>query len=115
MRDRFVQGASTSNPIGTKLEAGLPNIKGSIGCASEGLFNGRGTITTTGALSVSGENKYCGGDNADSGRPSTFYIEARNGETKKDGTLKTSNEHHVYGASDTVQPPAVCMNYIIKY
>ena len=38
-------------------------------------------------------------------------IDASKGETKIDGTL----QNDVYGKSNTVQPPAVAINYIIKY
>ena len=53
----------------------IQNITGSVSCGSEGLFNGRGTITAVGAFGVSGSTTYAGGDNADSGRPTTLDID----------------------------------------
>ena len=127
MRDRFVQGASTSNPIGTKLEAGIPNIttQDNDGSNTSGYMlwsmgntyanNNIKAGTTYGAVStMAGATPY-GVQAGNIDFPYGLNFNAKNGETKTDGTLKTSNEHHVYGASDTVQPPAVCMNYIIKY
>ena len=107
MRDRFVQGASTTNQIGTKLEAGIPNITGSLTglCAS--------FLSNSGAFSSLSGISYFTTDTVR--YTSVVDLDASKGETKTDGTLKTANEHHVYGSSDTVQPPAVCMNYIIKY
>ena len=61
--------------------------------------------------------KFGGSHSGDTGDfwSGSLGIDASKGETKTDGTLKTADEHHVYGASDTVQPPAVAINYIIKY
>lgn len=55
---------------------GLPNITAEIRCASEGLFNGRGTITTTGAFKVSNTRNWAGGDNNEGGRPGNFNFDA---------------------------------------
>lgn len=107
MRDRFAQGASTSNPIGTKLEAGIPNITASIKSTNTAYNNEVGAFHAETGVTLVGTDAY----NTANG----LSFNAKDGETKTDGTLKTSNEHHVYGSSDTVQPPAVCVNYIIKY
>ena len=70
--------ATTKNTINTgNTNAKIMNA--SLSCASEGLFNGRGAMTSTKTafLSVSGSAKYCGGDNSDSGRPTTMTIDAQ--------------------------------------
>ena len=59
----------------------LPNITARVSCDSEGLFNGRGSIYTSGAFSVSGGNKYCGGDNGDTGRPNALSFNAQSAES----------------------------------
>ena len=85
-------------------EAGLPNITGVFGGAE-------GSPSPSGAFSA-GSGGRC---------PSTAFgdrnkitFNAKNGETKTDGTLKTEDEAHVYGSSDTVQPASYTVNYIIK-
>lgn len=111
LRGRFLEGANGN--LGELIEAGLPNIKGEIktnetyGSIQGYHPSGNGAYKVTGKGNSSWQGSVAG----------TFDLEfdASKGETKTDGTLKTANEHHVYGASDTVQPPAVCVNYIIKY
>lgn len=101
LRDRFIQGANGN--LGIYKSAGLPNIIGTIGSnhdiASSGAFE-----TIADHLKNSGADPFA----------SNVYFNAARGETRKDGTLKTADEHHVYGASDTVQPPALCLYYFIK-
>lgn len=47
---------------------------GSVECASEGLFNGRGTMTTGGRFSLSNNRNWAGGDNNESNRPGKLYL-----------------------------------------
>ena len=113
LRDRFVQGANADN-LGKNIEAGLPNITGRIGAGIN--TGGNGSREISGVYSGSYRSGNGDGNHGDTRQQNGVHIfNARNGETKTDGTLKTSNEHHVYGASDTVQPPAIAVNYIIKY
>lgn len=103
LRGRFLQGADGN--LGEYIEAGLPNITGTyVGgnhytgafeAGSNAEFNG---FQTTGKIDL---------------RVHSFS--ASKGETKTDGTLKTADETHVYGNSNTVQPPACTINYLIKY
>ena len=112
-RGRHLEGASTTNAVGTHLEAGIPNITG-----KTGLFAGidrYGTPIVEGALNYSNNASGGGWDRNNGNDHACITINATDGETKTDGTLKTANEHHVYGASNTVQPDSVCVNYIIKY
>lgn len=100
LKGRFLQGANEN--LGTVKEAGLPNIVGDFEAQS------------THHKSV--------GSNSNS---SPLFKVARLG-TVDDGTSKASDYqsivtfdasqvNSIYGKSDTVQPPAVCVNYIIKY
>lgn len=47
---------------------------GSVECASEGLFNGRGTMTTGGRFSLSNNRNWAGGDNNEANRPGKLYL-----------------------------------------
>ena len=86
--DKFVQGSDIS---GTEKEAGLPNITGT-GIAYEG------SITPTGAFYYQGSGQ-C---------PTNVYADRR--VLRFDASLSNA----IYGNSDTVQPPALTMVYIIK-
>ena len=119
LRSRFLEGADGN--IGNRIEAGLPNITAS---ATNGYVNNHLQAALRGlegALCYGGtvpRTAYTRADATSGGgynHDETLIIDASKGETKKDGTRKTDNEHHVYGASDTVQPPAVCVNFVIKY
>lgn len=103
--DKFIQG---SNISGTEKEAGLPNITGSIG--NSGSANDQflsdstsAGIKTKGALSITGyaskTSMANGSDNYNT--PTGFGFDA-------------SKSNAIYGNSDTVQPPALTMVYIIK-
>ena len=87
--DRFIQGSGTA---GTVKNAGLPNITGTF----QTLYPG---TPITGAFYGSS-----GTSNGDGG----------NGNTKG-VTLDASRSSAIYGASTTVQPPALTMRYYIKY
>lgn len=87
--DRFIQGSGTA---GTVKNAGLPNIKGTF----QTLYPG---TPITGAFYESG-----GTSNGDGGNGQTIGV-----------TLDASRSSAIYGASTTVQPPALTMRYYIKY
>ena len=97
LRSRTLWGAGTEI-LGTKLEAGLPNITGQ--------FRLKGT---EGSSSVSG----------------AFSAGAKGGSYGKGHTESSSNPLILFDASQscniysdtcqTVQPPALCLNFIIKY
>ena len=104
--DKFIQGSNTS---GTEKEAGLPNIEGSIsnaGATQNDQFltdSTSSSIKTNGALSIAGyANKTSMANGTDSfNTPTGFKFDA-------------SKSNAIYGNSDTVQPPALTMVYIIK-
>ncbi len=84
---------SGDNSIGTILQAGLPNITGS--------FKHRGgNSSASGAFYLSGTSNVA---NYDTGSTdSSFYLDA-------------SRSSSIYGNSNTVQPPAVVVNFVIRY
>lgn len=110
LKGRVLQGADTV--IGELIEAGLPNIKGEIKTndsygAIQGYYpSGYGAYKVKRKGNASWQGSVVG----------TFDLEfdASKGETKTDGTLKTEYEPHVYGNSDTVQPPAFTVRWVIK-
>lgn len=92
--DRYIQGAG-SHAVGTLLNAGLPNITGHFpdGSDSDGYTPG-----------------------------GAFYKESWTMSAAWDGTchprvigMNAARCSGVYGASSTVQPPAIVANIIIRY
>lgn len=95
LRGRYIEGQLDS-PIGTYWDAGLPNITGSFG-GSDGIYP---NSFSSGAFAISGSGKSL--SNA-----STTYHNTAN--------FDASNSNSIYGASYTVQPPALTMRFYIKY
>lgn len=94
--DRVLMGASNSHFGGTTAEAALPNITGKIASSySNYYYNDQ--WRPSGAFKLN-ENKRVTSDSAESGSQTvgSFY------ETIFDASLSNA----IYGASDTVQPPA---------
>ncbi len=103
IEDCTIWGASDTHPAGTTIEAGLPNIKGTMSPRPSdtpnsvfGAING-----ASGAFSVR-ENPGIGGSSPvsvpvdDTHNPDTVSFDA-------------SRSSSVYGNSNTVQPPAYCI------
>ena len=91
--DKFIQGSTTS---GEEKEAGLPNITGAF------------YHDTNAVLSLSGAFfSYTGGSSRnlqnDAANSNSGYV-----------SFDASKSNAIYGNSDTVQPPALTMVYIIK-
>ena len=96
LQDRVLQGANEN--LGTYKEAGLPNITGNL--------NG---IMTDGGGSFSGAFYY-------NGKPRTRGWQGVNAdEIRHIGFDASRLPNSIYGKSDTVQPPALTVNYVIKY
>ncbi len=87
--DKFLEGNETAGTIKT---AGLPNITGKAGAYLTATEGGAIKIAKTGSPAVIGDGHV------------TRYFDF-------DASLSNS----IYGNSDTVQPPAVTVRYIIKY
>ena len=103
IEDCTIWGASDTHPAGTTVEAGLPNITGKFVAAVRDGFSPEVKSQITGAFYDNGNTENdtnynsFGGENA--GIPSgiaPFGFDA-------------SRSNSIYGASDTVQPPAYCM------
>lgn len=103
LRGKFLEGANGN--LGTVKEAGLPNITGSFFVFTRDNYSsGAAMKDANGAFYLSTKNGICGngGESNLSAGSNTCNIDA-------------SRSNSIYGKSDTVQPPAVCVNYIIKY
>ena len=112
LKGRVLQGADTV--IGELIEAGLPNITGSYQGSNARAGIPR-ALTINGAFSQgSSVSNYSGNYNQEKKFTDGIYFDASKGETKTDGTIKGTDEPHVYGNSDTVQPPAFTVRWIIK-
>lgn len=94
--EKVIEG--TQDEVGQYREAGLPNIEGNVGAVQLSTNSGQ-----SGALKFLKSKGYNWGT---SDTPIWFT-----------GTLKLNAKEYnnIYGNSDTVQPPAVMMPYIIKY
>ena len=108
--DKFIEGSATA---GTVKSAGLPNIKGSISFRTvadtiNNLIMGEGdTFPPTGPFYKT-THSWSGSHSALSvSMYSPYGIEQLN--------MDASRSNSVYGNSNTVQPPALTMRYIIKY
>ena len=103
--DLVLQGASTANPVGTYLSAGLPNIEGTYGSTTYSL-NWAGSsepVTYSGALTGVGSGvRIAGSGLAGWDAPTAISFNA-------------SQSNAIYGNSTTVQPPAACVRFMIKY
>lgn len=95
LTDRVIWGSGTA---GTVKAAGLPNITGNADTTRWGYI---GVNTSSGALSLS-----------QSSNNSSDFDTGYKG-VKLNFNAKNSNS--IYGASSTVQPPALTMRYYIKY
>ena len=103
---RVAQGANNTYLPGNILNAGMPNIHGKFNKSSGngGIIHvTTDGITREGALSV--------GNTA-----STYYFDDKSSHTAVRGwKFNARDSNSIYGKSDTVQPPAVVVNWIIKY
>ena len=94
---RYVLQCSDANhKAGTTVEAGLPNITGTF---SRKVNN---SYVNDGAFYVMEAGERTSGDYGGSGYPSGVGFDA-------------SRSNPIYGRSDTVQPPALCLLPCIRY
>ena len=92
IEDCTIWGASDTHPAGTKLEAGLPNITAKV-TSQYGIFN------------ADAEGAFYFVDGANYKYPATGL----GGALIHDLHFSASRSNPIYGASNTVQPPAYCM------
>ena len=104
LRDKFPEGASNTNTLGSAKSAGLPNITGNASLGyNDSSAIGIMTRNANGAFVTQKDGStYWSGPAANIGTyDNSFHFDA-------------SRSNSIYGKSTTVQPPAVCVNYIIK-
>ena len=93
-----IWGASDTHPAGTTIEAGLPNITGTFAFGNSGESAWSKAVYTGGCFEV--EKK----------ETAAIYTQDHTEENSAISiSIKASRSSQIYGASDTVQPPAYCM------
>ena len=105
LKGRFLEGANGN--LGKRIEAGLPNITAIFGAGGREIGYG-------GAVSKPSYEQTCQNGSGNYFHFGTARFNASNGECKTDGTYKSESDYKVYGKSNTVQPPAISVNYIIR-
>ena len=103
LTDKFIEGSSVA---GTVKQSGLPNIKGAFGRHETVSANGAFVATTNSSVS---ENMSQGGRRTND----AMDFNAAKGTYTTTGSIMAEADSP-YGKSDTVQPPALTMRYIIK-
>lgn len=93
LRDKFVQGANGN--LGASKDAGLPNITGTFYHDTNAKVGLSGAFTSY---------ESTGRQNLANDPPTNSGLI----------TFDASKSNSIYGNSDTVQPPSVCLTYIIK-
>ena len=106
LRNRFLEGANGN--LGIYIEAGLPNITAS----ARNSYVNYNLVPALRDLS--------GAFNYGPALPKTSYTDASSssgGYYYNDTSIifNAASSNSIYGNSNTVQPPAICVNYIIKY
>ena len=99
--NRAIMGASETHPAGTTVEAGLPNIEGTVYGAEFGKNK-----SATGALSVSGTDSAKLNYLPNSSDSWVYYYPTI--------SLSADKSSSIYGASDTVQPAGYYFNVWIR-
>jgi hypothetical protein len=93
-QNRVLMGASRSHAAGTTVEAGLPNITGSVGRFASGHHSNE-LDRKQGALSYSGQGNNLGYYSSSGSYGYGYYID-----------FNASSSNAIYGRSNTVQPAA---------
>lgn len=103
VEDCTIWGASSLHPAGTTLEAGLPNITGRVAARALKTVYEAGVFLTQ-------ENGALKSIAIDSVEDFSNLISTEDAGTRYGSSLMidASLSNPVYGASDTVQPPAYC-------
>ena len=99
-QDRCIQGASTTHAVNTTIKAGLPNITGELDTRKDekGIIPFSLKVSNSALTIDNSSNEYVSFD--------TYYTSNTGCKLKIDASLSNP----IYGASTTVQPPALCMN-----
>lgn len=108
LRDRFVQGANGN--LGTSKDAGLPDLSGQVGyikSIGDGAY-WQGININTGVFKSSQQTVKT------SPTATTAAESTSHSQPPSTVVFKASDSNPIYGNSDTVQPPSVCLSFIIK-
>ena len=101
LQNKFIQGTGT-NVVGTEMSAGLPNITGETKYLSSNVL--WASVSSGAFKGYYADNNIQITNVAKDGNGYGYYF-----------LFNASLSNPIYGNSNTVQPPAVVMNYIIKY
>ena len=108
LRNKFLEGASTTNPVGTVKSAGLPNIKGNANFRS-------GPSQYPNITDFNNAFKNSVNKDTTTSQFTTFAISEGSNSYKDTLKFNAHDYDSIYSDNvNTVQPPAVCTNYIIK-
>jgi hypothetical protein len=101
LQGKFIQGKMPVESVGNSKEAGLPNITG--------------TLMVDDSMYSQPNNYYTGAFTQ--GKPFGQWDLHSQGGGYSSGWINfsASSSNPIYGKSTTVQPPAICLNYYIKY
>lgn len=108
LRDKFVQGANGN--LGTSKDAGLPDLSGQVGyikSIGDGSY-WQGININTGVFKSSQQTVRT------SPTATTAAVSTSHSQPPSTVVFKASDSNSIYGNSDTVQPPSVCLTFIIK-
>ncbi len=97
---RILQATQVNSKVGTKVEAGLPNIMGKWYTGWNQPVRGFHNLTATGAF-------YRDTDTTKPGRVTAEDANANNSATCGYPSFDASGSNPIYGNSETVQPPAL--------
>lgn len=104
IEDCTIWGASDTHPAGTKLEAGLPNIEG----VMEPRASNSPGNSPLGAIR-NADGAFFASKNTGSGDSSPVSVPVDDSYKSDTVSFDASRSNPIYGASNTVQPPAYCL------
>ena len=100
----FLQMKTASQSLGQKLNAGLPNITGSVY-----VYDWQSEYAAT-----NGSGALYNAFNSSAGRHTSYGSGTSNSAPQVQLLFNAQRSNSIYGASSTVQPPAYTVNYFIK-
>lgn len=108
LRGKFIQGANGN--LGASKDAGLPNVTGQVGylkAIDDGNYNESINLR---------DGCFLNSKNMTTTPPTQSVHYGSQDTTNRTGTIvfDASKSNSIYGNSDTVQPPSVCLSFIIK-
>lgn len=105
IESRFLYGADGTYSVGTEIEAGLPDVKGTIRCYSD--YNKKNSGYDT--QGVSGPFQFKTGTDAETGS-SYNQDDSKSNDAVRTVRFGLSYANSIYGKSDTVMPQSIAVN-----